>query len=144
MLNHFHHITVKKKGINHRKRYFLAQTAWLRYYPPPCLLVARGQWRQCAILFLVDGCRFIAIDYCAASGGASLGSAARATVHYFRLGCVMCGWLLSCWRLHYVSWQISTTLIKHYGMLGRFETKGSMGKEQEMKFSCPIPALDLF
>lgn len=46
--------------------------------------------------------------------------------------------------LHDVSGQVSTTLIKRYGMFGKFKTKGSMSKEQEMKFSCPIPALGLF
>lgn len=37
--------------------------------------------------------------------------------------------------------RIGTALVKHYGVFEKFKTKGSMSKEQEMKF---IPALDLF
>lgn len=99
-----------------------------------------------AILFLVDGCRFIAIDYCAASGGMRL-AAQLALQFNILIDCVICGWLVSYLLaggvlvLHDVSWQISTALIKHCGVFEKFKTKGSMSKEQEMKF---IPALISF
>lgn len=92
----------RKRGIDHRTQAIFPWTSKQHgcgIAPPPnppplspCLLVACV---QCAISFLVDGCRFIAIDYRAASGGTSF--TARLVLQFIILvDCMMGKWRVSC------------------------------------------------
>lgn len=95
----------RRRGIDHRTQATFPWTSKQHgcgIAPPPnptplspCLPFACVQLRQRAILFLVDGCRFIAIDYRAASKGTSF--AARLVLQFIILvDCMMGGWRVSC------------------------------------------------